>query len=130
MTNPKCRLLLPLLLLFALACGKSGGGGEVEDMCADFSRKISNCLDFDKGESRRTDECVDALDDAEEIDGEECFDAQFTALECVTADTCDHILDFLSVTINDLYDGGGNPVLLDYCDAEIRAAFILCPLSI
>lgn len=123
MTPSKIRLLLPFLLLLALGCGKSGGGGKIEDLCQAYCENITECLDgFDEGESLCRTQCEDDFDDADELDGSACVDAQFETFECVIDATCTDVFEFLLLKQSDLPTA--------FCTAEINTALAECPLSI
>lgn len=137
MTTPMLPLLLCFLLLTALSCGGSGGG-PIEDLCEDYSKKISTCLDgYTAGEDARADECVDSIDDSKEVDGQDCEDALVDAYACVTDDATNcpqdsvNLFFFLDLRYNELFNPPGvETAPLAFCDAEIRGAVRECPESI
>jgi len=139
MPNPLLLLLLCFLPLTALSCGSSSGGGPIEDLCEDYSKTISICLDgFDQGEGARADECVDSIDDSKEVDGQVCADALVDAYACVTDDATNcpqdsvNLFFFLDLRYNELFNQttGEETAPLDFCDAEIRGVVRECPESV
>lgn len=121
-------LLVVLGLIFSVglvaACGKSGGGGRLEEVCEDYCKTLQVvCLgDIPGAYDICVNECKDDIEDAEEIDGVACSDAQTAAFECVAELDCDEVFEFTSLATGDL------PT--PYCTEEITDSVNFCLLTI
>ena len=115
-------LLIAILALF-VGCKGGGGGGRIERICEDYcERAITECLDIPRAENECVDECIDDVDEAEELDGSDCADAQLAAFECVTEQACVDVFTFADLEAADLP--------LAFCTAEVNDAVALCVESI
>ncbi len=126
-------LALSLFVALALSCG-GGGGSQFDDVCADYTDAILDCLDANTSDARLISraECVDDMEESDDLDGDECVRAQIAAYECLQIETCEYLSDFLGLRWNEVFipaTGAPGPPL-DYCDTEIRLAVDVCPLSI
>ena len=119
-------LLVVLGLIFSVglvaACGKSGGGGEFEEVCEDYCATIVRCVDIPEAEDDCNSDCIDDLEDAEEMDGEACSDAQTAAFACVAELECNEVLEFANLT--------ASQVPTDYCTDPIVDSVDFCLLTI
>jgi hypothetical protein len=115
-------LLVVLGLIFSVglvaACGKSGGGGRFEEVCEDYCATIVRCVEIPEAEDDCNSDCIDDLEDAEEIDGVACSNAQTAAFVCVAQLECNEVLEFANLTASDL------PT--PYCTAPITDSVDLC----
>ena len=115
-------LLVVLGLIFSVglvaACDKSGGGGRLEEVCEDYCATIVDCVDIPEAEDDCIKDCKDDIEDAYEIDGVACSDAQISAFECVAELECTEVLEFANLVTGDL------PT--PYCTAPITDSVNLC----
>ncbi len=136
----------PLLLVFCsavlLSCGGSGGS-QYDDVCASYTDSILDCLQFNTSDARTISraECVDQLEESQELDGDVCVSWQIATFECIEADPtdsaqCDDLFTYLDLKWNDLFRLNppalrGQPTApLPFCDTEIRESVDECPQSI
>jgi cysteine-rich repeat protein len=100
-------------------------GGRVVNVCGDYCEALNSesCGGIPDAIGICVDECIQNIEDAEEIDSKACADAQLTTFECITDQDCEDILAFLDLTVRDL----DTQVV---CRDEILAAVDLCPNSI
>jgi hypothetical protein len=132
---------LSLLAAFALSC-KGGGGGQFADVCDEFAETQVGCLEFPQPAAKQLikDECIDELEESDELDGDACADAQIAAFECLIEDveitgTCDNFLEFFNLDMNDLFQPNPPSAIciepeLPFCDSEIRLVEELCQASV
>ncbi len=118
-------VLLTGLILLA-GCSEDGGsGGRIEKVCEDYCEALNSesCGGVPGAVGICVDECIQNIDDAEEIDGKVCADAQLKTFECITEEECEDRLAFYDLSVPDL----ATQVV---CRDEILAAVDLCPFSI
>lgn len=116
--------LLSLLAAPTLGCGSSGGGGRLEKICEDYCEKVhADCIQVEGGEDLCNSTCVSDIEEAEELDGKDCSEAQIDAFECVTElDECTDVNVFVNLSEAD------RP--LAFCTVEVEEAVTQCPVSI
>ena len=135
--------LAPFLLGLSFArvlvgFGCSGGGSsEIEDLCEDFCDHSTTCGEVPDAQSLCVSECEDDFESAEELDGEECVEAQIVALTCAEGLVCPDLFEFLreDITATDII-----PLFLgnllcevglphDCCEAELLGMLGACPVT-
>jgi hypothetical protein len=117
-------VILTCLILLA-GCNSGSCSSRTCDICEDYCEALNSetCGDIPQAVGICVDECIENIEDAEEIDSKACADAQLTTFECITDQDCEDILAFLDLTVRDL----DTQVV---CRDEILAAVDLCPNSI
>ena len=108
--------------LILLAGCSEGGGGRVEKVCEDYCIHLHvDCGDVPRAKDLCIDACIDDVEEAEEIDGKACSEAELTAFICITdLNDCNDVFDFVAL------QAGPFPV----CTAEVDEALSLCFNSI
>jgi hypothetical protein len=114
-------VILTCLILLA-GCSEGGGGGRVEKICEDYCVHLHvDCGEVPRAKDLCLDECIQDVEEAEEIDGKVCSDAELNAFLCITdLNDCNDVFDFVAL------QAGPFPV----CTAEISEAVCLCTDSI
>ncbi|HIG69830.1 MAG TPA: hypothetical protein EYQ46_07375 [Myxococcales bacterium] len=122
-------VILTCLILLA-GCSEGGGGGRVEKICEDYCEALNSesCGGVPGAVGICVDECIQNIDDAEEIDGKVCADAQLTTFECITEEECEDRLAFFSLSLFDLKPNSTSPQ--EVCRGEIDTAVLLCENSL
>jgi hypothetical protein len=103
-------------------CNGGGGGGRIEKVCEDYcQRAVVECVEIPRGVDLCIDACIDDVEEAEQIDGKACSEAELTAFICITdLNDCNDVFDFVAL------QAGPFPV----CTAEVNEAVRLCENSI
>ena len=122
-------VILTCLILLA-GCSEGGGGGRIEKVCEDYCVRLHVDCGIPEGKGLCVGDCQQDLEEAEELDGTLCSDAELIALTCMTdevgdnptPDDCDNIFAFFTLLERQL----PFPV----CTDQIRDAVVLCPESI
>ena len=117
-------VILACLILLA-GCNSGSCSSRTCDICEDYCEALNSetCGGIPQAVGICVDECIDNIDDAEEINGKACSDAQLTTFECITDKACEDILAFFDLTVRDL----DTQVV---CQREILAAVDSCPEAI
>jgi hypothetical protein len=123
-------VILTCLILLA-GCSEDGGsGGRIETVCEDYCVRLHVDCGIPEGKGLCVGDCQQDLEEAEELDGTLCSDAELIALTCMTdevgdnptPDDCDDIFAFFNLLERQL----PFPV----CTVQIDDAVDLCPQSI
>jgi hypothetical protein len=96
-------VILTCLILLA-GCNDGSCSGRSCDICEDYCEALNSesCGGVPGAIGICVDDCIQNIDDAEEIDGKVCADAQLTTFECITVEACDDILAFFNLSEPDL----------------------------
>jgi hypothetical protein len=117
-------VILTCLILLA-GCNSGSCSSRTCDICEDYCEALNSesCGGVPGAIGICVDDCIQNIEDAEQLDGKVCADAQLTTFECITVKECDDILAFFNLSVQDL------PTQVQ-CREEILDAILLCPDSI
>ena len=100
-------------------------GGRVVNVCGGYCEALNSelCGGIPGAIGICVDDCIQNIEDAEQLDGKACSDAQLATFECVAAaEACEDILAFFNLSEGQLP--------FPFCTAQINDAVDLCPISI
>ena len=96
-------VILTCLILLA-GCNDGSCSGRSCDICEDYCEALNSesCGGVPGAIGICVDECIQNIDDAEQLDGKVCADAQLTTFECITVKECEDMLAFFNLSEPDL----------------------------